>query len=370
MARSHSSSSAIGLVRALLVGALFVAAVAALMFWLMGGMRGKVAARADRATSSAARSAEGVASIEVATRTMPRIETAVGTIEPVHRTEVASRLLARVLEVRATAGQAVAKDDVLVTLDDTDLRARLAQADSAIREAEAGLDQARIEESRLAEAFAAGAATRTELDRVVNARKAVEAGLARAVEGRREVDAVLAYATIRSPIDGVVVDKRVQGGDTVGPGQVVVTLLDPKRMQLVASVRESLTRRLAVGDEVLVSVDALGHACSGTVSEIVPESASASRAFEVKVTGPCPEGIYAGMFGRLLIPVGEESVLAVPASAVRSVGQLELVEVVRDGRLERRAIRTGRTFDDGAVEVLAGLAAGERIAADAAAEGR
>lgn len=366
MSQTTARSSAFGLVRALLVGALFVAGVVALMVWLMGGLREKVAPAAARTP----RSAEGVASVEVVERTLPRTETAVGTIQPVHRTEVASRLLARVLEVRVAAGQAVAKGEVLVTLDDTDLRARLAQADAAIRGAEAGLDQARIEESRLAEAFAAGAATRTELDRVTNARKAVEAGLARAVDARREVEAVLEFATIRSPIDGVVVDKRVQGGDTVGPGQVVATLLDPKRMQLVASVRESLTRRLAVGDEVLVSVDALGHACGGTVSEIVPESASASRAFEVKVTGPCPEGIYAGMFGRLLIPVGDETVLAVPPSAVRTVGQLELVEVVRDGTLERRAIRTGRTLDDGAIEVLAGLSAGERIAVDAAAEAR
>ena len=54
--------------------------------------------------------------------------------------------------------------------------------------------------------------------------------------------------------------------------QVVVTLLDPTRMQLVASVRESLSRRLAVGGTVSVRVDVLDHPCSGTVSEIVPGS--------------------------------------------------------------------------------------------------
>ena len=49
-------------------------------------------------------------------------------------------------------------------------------------------------------------------------------------------------------------------------------------------------------------------------------------AFQVKVTGPCPEGVYSGMFGRILIPLDEEQVLVVPREAVQSVGQLDLVE--------------------------------------------
>jgi hypothetical protein len=97
------------------------------------------------------------------------------------------------------------------------------------------------------------------------------------------------------------------------------------------------------------------------VSEIVPEAQSASRSFQVKVTGPCPTGIYSGMFGRILIPLDEEEVLVIPREAVRHVGQLELVEVVDRGLAARRAIRTGRTFGED-VEVLSGLREGEKVA--------
>ena len=155
-------------------------------------------------------------------------------------------------------------------------------------------------------------------------------------------------------MDGTVIDKKVDVGDMVTPGQLLVTLFDPKQMQLVASVRESLTHRLQVGQSIGVRVEGLDKQCSGTVSEIVPESQSASRAFQVKVTGPCPAGIYSGMFGRILIPLDEEQVLVIPRQAVRNVGQLELVEVVENGQVSRRAIRTGRTFKE-EVPALAGL---------------
>jgi multidrug efflux pump subunit AcrA (membrane-fusion protein) len=66
------------------------------------------------------------------------------------------------------------------------------------------------------------------------------------------------------------------------------------------------------------------------------------------------------MFARMFIPLDEEEVLVAPRKAVRHVGQLELVDVVDQGRNMRRAVRTGRTFDDN-VEVLSGLRAGEQV---------
>jgi multidrug efflux pump subunit AcrA (membrane-fusion protein) len=113
------------------------------------------------------------------------------------------------------------------------------------------------------------------------------------------------------------------------------------------------------------------------VSEIVPEAQSASRTFAVKVTGPCPPGVYSGMFGRLLIPLGDEDVLVIPRAAVRRVGQLDIVDVAEpaggapDGKgrlvLRRRIVQLGRDFDD-QVQVLSGLRVDEQVALAQAAE--
>jgi hypothetical protein len=118
-----------------------------------------------------------------------------------------------------------------------------------------------------------------------------------------------------------------------------------------------------------VEIEGIDKQCTGTISEIVPEAQVASRAFQVKVTGPCPAGIYTGMFGRILIPLDDEAVLVLPRQAVRNVGQLELVDALEQGRPSRRTVRTGRVFADD-VEVLSGLYEGEQvfIAAESAAD--
>ncbi len=291
---------------------------------------------------------------------LPVAESAVGSIRAVHETSIGAKLLARVVEVNLKAGQPVKEGDVLIRLDDTDLRARLQQAKAAVAAAEAAKTQALADEKRFTDLAKRNAVSQQEAEKAVTAARAAEAEVVRLQETVKEVQAMLDWATIRSPIDGIVIDKKVDVGDMVTPGQVLVTLFDPKRMQLVASVRESLAHRLQVGQSLDVRVEGINKQCQGMISEIVPEAQSASRTFQVKVTGPCPEGVYTGMFGRILIPLEEELVLVVPRHAVRKVGQLELVDVIENGQSVRRAVRTGRSLGD-EVEILSGLREGELV---------
>jgi RND family efflux transporter MFP subunit len=334
------------------------------MLWLGGKFTAKVPAGTAAAQSQQSDVAGRVVAVRL--ERWPLSESAVGTIRAVHETSIGSKLLARVLEVNLKAGQKVRAGDVLLRLDDTDLRAKLQQAKAAVTSIEAVRSQAAVDAKRDEKLVGSGAVSQQELERARTAVRSAEADLLRAQEAVNEVQAMLDWATIRSPIDGTVIDKKVDVGDMVTPGQMLVTLFDPKRMQLVASVRESLTRRLQVGQSIGVRIEGLDKLCSGTVSEIVPEAQSASRAFQVKVTGPCPPGVYTGMFGRVLIPLQDEEVLVIPGRAVRNVGQLQLVDVAQDGRdqppvgARRRSIRTGRTRGED-VEVLSGLREGERV---------
>jgi RND family efflux transporter MFP subunit len=192
-----------------------------------------------------------------------------------------------------------------------------------------------------------------------------DAAVARADQGVKFADSQLAYTTIRSPIKGVVIDKLVEAGDLVVPGRTLVTLYDPGRMQLVARVRERLAMRLKRGEDVAVTIEALDLDCHGMIDQIVPEAEAGSRVFEVRVTGPCPPGIYAGMFGRIHVPIGTRREIRVPDAAIRRVGQMETVFVVEaGGTLQRRFVQTGRRVADD-VEILAGLRSGETILARA-----
>lgn len=348
--------------RSIGISVVFTAVVIVALLWLAGVFHPKIEhAPPDRGLAHGTATRPSTTA-EARLISVPRTELAVGTIRAVHETAIAAKLLAKVKAVHVQAGKPVGAGDVLVELDDEDLKARLQQADAALQSAIATRDQAEREFDRVKRLYENAAAAKIEFDRAQTALQTATADGDRAQQARREAETILGYATIKSPMAGIVIDKQVEVGDTVTPGQTLLKLYDPTRMQLVASVRESLTQRLAVGQDIGVRVDALAKTCTGQISEIVPEAESASRTFAVKVTGPCPPGIYSGMFGRLLIPLDEQEVLVIPQEAVRHVGQLDLVTVLQaGGDAAQRAVRLGRTYGDD-VEVLAGLRAGEQVA--------
>ncbi len=351
-------------------GGLLVAAVAvvAAILWLAGAFHPKIDAPANAAAGGGTALPAGATLVTARRVSIPQTETAVGSIRAVHESAIASKLLAKVNSVEVQAGTRVKAGDLLVRLDNADLVARHAQASARVEAAGAARDQARVEHERAQALAERNNAAAIELQRAEAALRSAEAELSAAERARDEAETILAYATVRSPMDGQVVDRQVEPGDTVSPGQVLLKVYDPTRMQLVASVREGLSQRLQVGQPIGVRVDALHRQCEGTIAEIVPEAESDSRSFLVKVTGPCPPGIYSGMFGRVLIPLGEELVLVIPRAAVRRVGQLALVLVADETSVQRRAVQLGRTFGDD-VEILSGLREGERVVLAGGAEG-
>lgn len=346
-------------VRQVGVGLLFAAVVVLLMIWLAGGFKPKISATTVGEPPVPAYTGPTALVRRVS---LPQTEEAVGTVKPVYEMVVTPRVAARITELNLVAGQHVTKGEVLVRLDDRDLKARVEQAKAALATATATRDQAKIDRAKLATGLANGSVSKFEFDRADLAYKNGESEVLRNTELVNETQATLEYTIIRAPGSGVVVDKKASTGDNVMPGQTIATLYDPTHMQLIASVREMLTQRLKVGQEIGVRMEALGRTCGGTVSEIVPEAESASRTFQVKVTGPCPPGIYSGMFGRIVIPLDAQEVLLVPAAALSRVGQLDMVNVIDPGgQLERRTVQLGRKIGDD-MEILSGLREGEKVA--------
>lgn len=299
--------------------------------------------------------------VEVRSIERPRFETAVGSIEPIHQSLVASKILAKVAEVNVSAGQPVTAGEVLVRLADDDLKSRLKQAEAGLDSATASAEQAQANLRRAEQLKLGSAISQAEYETSQTAVKTSGANLNQAARAVDEAKVSLAYATIEAPYAGIVVDKQVQQGDTVVPGQTLLTLYDPNQMQLVANVRESFASRLKVGQQVSAKLESLDYECEATVREVVPQAEAGSRSFQVKVSGPCPPGIYSGMFGRISLPLDSETIVVIPIAAVKHVGQLTLVDMVEDGNLIRRSLQIGRTIGDD-FEVLAGVIPGEKVA--------
>ena len=336
-------------------------ALVVILLWMAGAFHSKIAPN-DLAETTARRLAAGQPTGEIHEVTEHVVETFVGSISAERKTTVAPKILATIRQIAVNAGSTVKKGDLLVELDDRDLRTQVRQADEALRAAQSQMNNAATYFKRMKEALAGQAVSQTQYDQAATQYEVAQAEFARAQQQVKEAQVALSYSQILAPIDGRVVERLAEPGDTASPGVPVLTLYDPAALRLEAPVREDLATRLKVGDMLKVHIDALNLDLEGRIDEIVPQAEAMSRSFLVKVGLPRREGLYQGMFGRLLIPAGERRRICIPAAAIERIGQLQFVEVVgSDGTLEKRFIQTGSHGERGNVELLSGAKPGERV---------
>ena len=328
--------------------------------WLSGWFEEKIPP-GERATKGASVDV-GTEVATVMAVTDAATEWASGTIESARRTTVASRILARVIEVRVAAGDEVVAGDTLVVLDSRDLEARTLQAREALKAAEAQRELAQVELDRAEELLQRGVATQQRFDQATAALRVAVAEVDRLKRALDEAETSLSHAEIRAATVGRVIDRLVEPGDTVSPGQAVLRLYDPAALRVEAPVRESLAINLEVGDRLEVAIDAVDQTLSGMIEEIVPYAEPGARALLVKTRLPDDRRLFAGMFARIAVPTGEKTRLVIPVAAVTRIGQLEFVTVYSAGAASRRMITTGENLNEGRIEVLSGLQSGERVA--------
>jgi HlyD family secretion protein len=337
---------------------LSVATIVILMLWILGTFRHGViqASKVPVPVESAA----GLTTQRIAMQAIPAVTEAVGTVQAEQLAAVTSRVVANIVEMRVTAGQRVTNGETLVVLDERDLRHRVEQAQDAVRSAEATLAQAQSDYKRDKPLFDQQVITPYDFEHTQTNLKTAEANMHRLQQAEREAEVNLSYAVIRSPFTGVVVDKLANVGDLAAPGKPLFTMYEQGHLWLEANVPEDLMDRIHLNAVLTFRIDAVGREMRGRVVEIVPSSDPSSRTVVVRVHLDETKDIVPGMFGRLLIPMKAEEVLAVPASAVIRAGQLTMVDVVSNGRVERRTVQLGRAIG-GEFEVLSGLASGETV---------
>ncbi|MDP6182390.1 MAG: efflux RND transporter periplasmic adaptor subunit [Gammaproteobacteria bacterium] len=290
-------------------------------------------------------------------------EQATGTVQAKDETVISARITATISKVTVRAGDRVSRGAPLVELDARESAARLAQQKQVVSAAKARLTQAKSDYERTQNIFKTtpAAISRADVDAAVAVLRSAEAEFGRARRAVEEARTTSSYARINAPIDGTVIDRYADPGDTATPGKPLLRLYNPRLLRLEANVRESLVTRLVKGSELAVRIDALNADLGGVVEEIVPSADPGSRSFLVKVTLPENELLYPGMFGRLRIPSAETERYYVPAVAVRRMGQLEFVMAETSRGPVRRYVRTGGRGTEGGVEVLSGLEPGDRV---------
>lgn len=273
-------------------------------------------------------------------------------VEAVNQATVAAQVSGRVVEVRVDAGQTVRKGELLMRID-----AR--EAAEAAAGATAQLVNARANYERLKNLRAQNFISAAALDKAKADFEAAQAASGQAGVG-------LGHATVTAPIAGVVAQRQTELGEMAAPGKPLLTLYDPAGLRVTASVPQYMLPRMRGVTRAKVEFPELGRWVDATSVALLPVADAATHVSQVRVGLPADAGanLLPGSFARVHFVIGRASKFTVPKAAVLRRGEVAAVYVQgADGRLALRQLRLGEEFG-GEIEVLAGLAAGERVALD------
>lgn len=285
--------------------------------------------------------------IDIATEAAPTRIDVVGTVTSERKIHLSSRLSAYIKDVLVSAGKSVQQGELLVELDQREIREQLAAAEAQLAQAKTAYQRAK----RLLETKAT---TPQAFEAAESAFKAAQANVER-------INVMLSYTRIESPIDGVVTDRRIEIGDLANPGQVLLSVYDASRMRLEASVPVRLVKHFPIGRDVTVALNYPECEVEGKVVEIVGEIDPATRTQQVKIQiNEAPDNTLPGAYGHAIVYVDPHPAVLVPDASVYRVGQLEYVQLVRGDRVVRRLVKTGPRVEQ-RIEVLSGLSGGDRI---------
>jgi HlyD family secretion protein len=209
------------------------------------------------------------------------------------RIEISPRFMGVVQWIGVKKGDAVTNGQVVVLLDDTEYKARLMQADGAVANAKVNVAKAELDSERVSQLAKTDIASKEAQD---NARLGLDAARAtlKEVEGAHAVaQTYVDWCTIRSPINGVVLEKLVDPNELVvpqsfgggrGPSTALIALADPKDLQVEIDLNEADLSKISLNQKCRVSPEAyLDKSYDGYVAEIAPEANRAKGTLQIKV---------------------------------------------------------------------------------------
>lgn len=249
-----------------------------------------------------------------------------GTLNPVTLVSVGTQVSGTVKKLHVDFNHQVKAGQVLAELDDAIYSAQVRQSDASMASAQASLQLARANETRMKSLFKEEYVSRQELDQAVQVREAAEAQarLARAQNDRDRAN--LGYSVIRSPVSGVVVDRSIDVGQTVAASFQTPTLFkiaqDLTQMQIYTTFAEADIGAIRVDQPVRFNVDAFpNRSFSGKVKQVRlnPTTQQNVVTYNVVVAVENPEQVLLpGMTAYVSIVVAQKkAVLLVPNTALR-----------------------------------------------------
>ncbi len=323
-----------------------------------------LALAAPAAMSATASVSPGVGPTFVAeVRDLPQTIAAEGVVEAVKQTTIGAQVAGRIVEMAVKAGDVVRAGQVLARIDARTADQAVAAGLSQVAEAEANLANAKRKHERNRDLLAQKFVSQAAVDQSEAEYKAAHAQVAAVKAGAGQAVAAQTFNTITAPYAGVIGATLAELGDMAQPGRALFTVFDPRELRVTATLPQAALPRVKLGDPVRVEIASLGKSITATKVTVIPLADARTHTTRIRLDLPASEGVLPGQFARAFFVTGGVRALAVPATALLRRGEVTAVYVVdAEGRAQLRQVRTGETLGDNLVEILSGLAGGERIA--------
>ncbi|KRA97654.1 hypothetical protein ASD83_11135 [Devosia sp. Root685] len=301
---------------------------------------------------------------EIAPATLRQRVKVTGTLVPAKQAVVAAQAAGRVLSVAVRPGDSVKEGQVLVEIDQANLALQLAQQRATADATRAQLFSSRQQLERTEELARQGLTSPSALEQARSAAAALEANMTALESAVSVAELALSNATVRAPIDGIVSDRSVEAGQTIGTGTALFTLVNLTEMDFQASASVNSSALVSPGQAVEVTATGLDNQTfEGRVTRVNPVAPTGTRAVPIYISLDNDSGrLRGGMFATGQITVLEHAdAIAVPAVALREDAEGQFVLKLDNGTLVRQAVEPGTTWDRGAVVEVSGLNTGDMV---------
>jgi membrane fusion protein (multidrug efflux system) len=287
-----------------------------------------------------------------------------GTLAPLVEATVKAKVAGELIEVAAREGQAVQRGQVLARIDPTEVRARVAGRSAELEAARAQLSLAQKNRVTQRALLDKGYISKNAFDATQSNYDVARARLAAAQAELAVATKSLGDAVLYAPFSGIVAQRFADPGERVALDAKVISLVDLSRLELEAALPAAAIAQVRIGQAIQFRVDGFGtREFTGKIERINPATVAGSRSINVYAAIDNAGGeLRAGIFAQGTLALARhEDALAVPVSALREEGGQAYVYAIVDGAVRRKPVKVGQSDDAGTVQVLDGLAAGERI---------
>lgn len=279
---------------------------------------------------------------------------------------ISTRMMGYITHMAVRMGDNVRAGQLLFSVKAADIEAKDGQVAANIAAADAAFSNAKKDYERFKILHQQNSATDKELENVTLQYKAAEAQVQAARQMRNEVGANMAYANVKAPFSGTVTQKMMDAGSLASPGMPVLMLESTGALQAIATVTEEQIKYIRSGAHVTITTSADGKVSGGRISQISRSSVGTGGQYLIKINLDNSKDLLSGMYIHIRIPIGAgaghiaSETVSIPEESLVKQGDLTGVYTIDSNNTATlRWLRTGKSAG-GQVDVLSGLAAGER----------